>query len=148
MSKLNKKMPPAQAIAYVIEGARTSLELLKELQTEWEQRRAKQLDGAILRRRQRIVADALTMYVASLFDKRRDTHSLVTAYQPHKFITDFRNQEVVKKCIEHRHNRSGHQSQKYGFVIPLEVILSSNLDAWLSEALYGVISGHLVLRQN
>ncbi len=140
------KMPPAQAIAWVIEGARTSFAFLKELEEEWQKRREQQLDGALIRRRQRVVADAFTVYIASLFDSRQGTHSLVTAYCPHRFITDFRKQDVVQKCIEHRHNRAGHQSQQYGFVVPLDLILSSNIDAWLSEAMYGVATGKLIAK--
>lgn len=142
-----EKMPPAQALVWVIDGAQTSLAFLRELQTELEKRRQQQLDGALIRRRQRVVADAFAVYIASLFDTHSGTHSLVRSYAPHPFIAQFRKHEVVQKCIEHRHNRLGHQSQRYGFVIPLDLILSSNIDAWLSEAMFAVAARQLDLKK-
>jgi len=96
-------------------------------------------DGSLIRKRQRIVADAFAVYIASLFDTTNGTHSLVRSYLLHKFVEDFRKKkDVVQKCIRHRHNRAGHQSQEYGFVIPLDLILSSDIEAWLNEAEYAV----------
>ena len=138
-------MPAAQALAWTIEGARDSFKWLKELQDQWEEARVKNKDGSSFRKKQRIIADAFAMYITSLFDTRSGTHSFIKSYQPHKFIKNFQKHTVVQKCIKHRHNRAGHQSKQYGFVVPLDEILSSDLDSWLSEAYYAVCTDKLTL---
>lgn len=144
-TKQSKVIPAAQAISYVIDKARNSLTWLEELNIEWMATQEKGEDGSTIRVRQGIVADALTIYLAALFDKRPGTHSLVNSYESHAFIEDFKKHPVVTACVMHRHNRAGHQSEKYGFIVPLDTILSSNLRTWLDEAFYAVCTGKFVI---
>jgi len=138
-----RKMPPAQAIVSSIYGAKDSLIFLRELQSDWEDARELNIDGSLIRRHQRIVADAFTMYIRSIFDSTKGTHSLVKSYMPHQFIRDFHEKDIVKKCILHANNRFGHQHKNYGFVVSLDLILSSEIEAWLNDAHYAVATGKL-----
>lgn len=139
-------MPPAQAICYVIDNARNAMKWLADLDSEWKESQRIGEDGSDIRSKQRIVADALTVYLATLFDKRRGTHSLLNSYEGNQFIEDFKQHPVVAACLMHRHNRAGHQSEKYGFVVPLNTILSSDLGSWLNEAFYAVCTGKLTIK--
>lgn len=140
-------MPPAQAIGYVIKGALNSLEWLKEIEDEWNEQTKKGKDGSLIRRRQRIVADAFVIYLDSLFQIRRDSYSLVSTYESTPFIQAFKKHELIQKVKLHRNNRSGHQSQKYGFVIPIKAILESNIAEWLKEAKYLVSTKQLNVKK-
>lgn len=132
------KMSPAQALEYAITGARNPFQFLKELEVERQKAVQGQKDGALVKIRQQIIADAFVTYLTSLFDSRKGTHSLVNSYIKHRFIEEFKNNEVVKKCIKHRHNRAGHQSQGYGFFVSINDILSSDLESWLNDAYFAV----------
>lgn len=130
-------MPPRQAIGYAINQARESLKFLKELDVEIKEldKRAETRSGiAWIRAKQQIIADAFAMYVNSLFDPRRDVHSLRRSYQQHIFLSKFQNHELVEKCKRQRNERSGHQSQTYGFFLTPKDILLSDIDTWLSCA--------------
>lgn len=143
MKTQNKEMPSAQAMEYVISAARDSLKWLKELEQIWKEKRERREDGSVTRKQQRIVADAFTVYIASLFDGRSGSHSFLKSYGKDPFIEKFKKHPVVKACVTHRNNRAGHQSQKYGFVVPLDMILASDLESWLSEAHYRVCTHQL-----
>lgn len=139
-------MPPAQAISYVLTKGIDALKWLKELQDAWKVTQEEGEDGSDIRMKQGIVVDALCVYLAALFDTRSGTHSLSNSYESHKFIEDFRKHQIVKECLMHRHNRAGHQSEKYGFVASLDSILSSDLDAWMQEAFYAVCAGKFTVK--
>ncbi len=132
---------------YVIDAARTSLVFLKEMQSQWEETVVHHRDGSDIKKRQRIVADAFVIYVASLFDRTCGTHSLARSYLSHPFIGQFKQMELVQKCIEHRNKRAGHQSEYYGFIVPLDMILSSDIDMWLSDAAYAIATHRLPLKK-
>ncbi len=142
----NNKIPPGQVLIYVIDQARTALDFLKELEAEWKKTRVEKKDGSLIRKRQRVIADAFVVYIASLFDKTENAVSFVRSYPPHKFIDDFMNTELVKKCIIHRNNRSGHQSEQFGHVISLDLILSSEVEKWLEAASFAVATRQLPIR--
>ena len=40
-------------------------------------------------------------------------------------------------------NRAGHQSEEYGSIASLDVVLASRLDQWLNDAYYLVGTGQL-----
>lgn len=129
-------MPPEQALVYVIKKALLTFQWLTELDIQWHKRREAGKDGSQIREQQGVLLDAFTVYIHSLVDKRKGTHSLLRAYAPNDFIRHFENNPFVKSCVKHRHNRAGHQSENYGSVANLEVILASKLDVSLNELYY------------
>jgi hypothetical protein len=129
-------MPPEQALTYVIEQALFSFGWLVELDIQWQLRTRDRRDASQIRKQQGIVRDAFSVYIASLFDMSKGTHSLLRSYVKNEFIEKFKQNPFVKSCIKHRNKRAGHQSKEYGFVIPLDVIINSDLDKWLNEAFY------------
>lgn len=129
-------MPPEQALVYVMKKALFSFQWLAELDNEWEKRRSDKKDGSKIREQQAIILDAFCVYISSLFDKTKDTHSLLRSYVPNNFIKKFESNTFVKLCIKHRNNRAGHQSKKYGSVAPLDAVINSHLDQWLQQAQY------------
>jgi len=129
-------MPPRQAIGYAINQAREAFKFLTELEIEikvLDKRAETRGDIAWIKAKQQIVADAFAVYVTSFFDPRPGTHSFTRAYEPHRFLSEFSKHELVKKCNRQRHQRSAHQSEKYGFFLTPKEILSSDIDTWLSS---------------
>jgi hypothetical protein len=139
-------IPPDQVLIDVIKKARMSFQWLTELDTEWHRRIENHKDGSQIREQQGIILDIFAVYINSLVDKTKGTHSFLRSYKPHSFIEQFNKNPFVKLCIKHRMNRAGHQSEKYGSVAALDVVLASRLDEWLNEAYYLVGTGQLEKR--
>ncbi len=131
-----KEVPAAQALIYTIQRAVEAIGWLKETQKEWQEKRSAGKDGSITQMHSRILADAISVYVATLFDGSGRGHSLLNSYAPHDFVKDFSKLPIVKECKLNRHNRSAHESRSYGFFVQAKDILESPLEAWLKEAVY------------
>ena len=136
MNQIQKTIPPEQAIWHVIQKALLSFQWLKELDIAWHIKMKNKKDGSKIRRQQEIILDVFSVYIGSLFDATKGTHSLVRSFATNDFIEQFYKNPYVKMCIKHRNNRAGHQSKKYGAVASLDVVLASHLDEWLHEASY------------
>lgn len=142
---MNKKtVPPAQALIYIIEGAIDFLEWLKILELEWNVSfKEKNRKAPDIRKKQRIVLDAFCIYIGSIFDKRSGSHSLLNSYQKDTFIDYVYKEKIVQKCINHRNNRSGHQSKNYGFIVSLNEVIESNLLNLLKDIYFIVATSRL-----
>jgi hypothetical protein len=127
-----RQIPPAQILVHVIEKAITAFDLIKDLEAQWKERFAKKEDASSIRKHQEIIIDVFTVYIASLVDKTKGTHSLLKSYETNVFIEQFNNNPLVLDCVEHRHKRAGHQSKYYGSVIKLDSILDSDIRTHLS----------------
>ncbi len=137
---MKKEVPAAQALIYTIQRAVEAIDWLKETQDEWDAKRAAGKDGAVTQMHCRILADVISVYVATLIDGSGRGHSLLKSYAPHNFVNEFLKLPIVKKCKLNRHNRSAHESRSYGFFVQPKEILESPLRAWLKEAIYFLIS--------
>ncbi len=138
-----KEIPADQALIYVIKKARFTLKWLKQLEIRWQLATEADKDVSQIREQQSVLQDIFTVYISSLFDKRRDVHSLVRSYNKNDFVEQFEKNPFVKMCIKQRHNRAGHQSKKYGSIARLAVLLASDLDKWLDDAFYLVGTGKM-----
>jgi hypothetical protein len=134
-----KEVPAAQALIYTIQRAIEAIDRLKETQDEWDAKRAAGKDGSVTQMHCRILADAISVYVATLVDGSGRGHSLLKSYAPHNFVKDFVKLPIVKQCKLNRHNRSAHESRSYGFFVNPKDILESQLKAWLNEAIYFLV---------
>ncbi|MES2314957.1 MAG: hypothetical protein V4524_03440 [Patescibacteria group bacterium] len=137
---MKKEVPAAQALIYTIQRAVEAIDWLKETQDEWDAKRAAGKDGSTTQMHCRILADVISVYVATLIDGSGRGHSLLKSYAPHNFVKEFIKLPIVKKCKLNRHNRSAHESRSYGFFVQPQEILESPLKAWLKEAIYFLVS--------
>jgi hypothetical protein len=137
---MKKEVPAAQALIHTIQRAVEAIDWLKETQDEWDAKRAAGKDGSDTQKRCRILADVISVYVATLIDGSGRGHSLLKSYAPHNFIKEFVKLPIVQKCKLNRHNRSAHESRSYGFFVQPKDILESPLKAWLKEVKYFLVS--------
>lgn len=135
-----KSVPAAQALLYTIERALEAIEWLDENEKEWQKKYNARQDGYKLRLHSRILADIISVYVATLAEDTGSGHSLVKSYPAHDFVKKFCALPIVKKCKLNRHNRSGHESRSYGHFVSPKEILTSDLKSWLNEAKFFLVS--------
>lgn len=108
-----------------------SFQWLNELEIEWQKRTQAHKDESQIREQQGIILDIFTVYINSLVDKTKGTHSFLRSYKQHNFIEQFNKNPFVKLCVKHRMDRASHQSDKYGSIAALDVVIASRLDEWL-----------------
>lgn len=137
---LKKQVPAAQALLYTIERVLEAIDWLEENEKEWRRRYDAHQDGYKLRLHSRILADIISVYIATLVEGKGSGHSLVKSYAPHDFVKKFVALPIVKKCKLNRHNRSGHESRSYGYFVSTKEILDSDLKKWLEEVKYFLVS--------
>lgn len=129
-----KIIPAGQALGYTIKRALEAINWLEELQNQWQKKYdLKEKDCPKVGFRRRIIVDVIAMYVTTLVDSRKGTHSLVNSYETNDVIKKIVKLPIIKKSKISRNNRGAHESRSYGGFVYTKDILNSDLKPLLKE---------------
>lgn len=116
MNKEKEDLPTGLVFTHTIKKLLGSFEWLHSLEEERKILLVEKRDYFNHVMRQGILIDTISMYVASLLDKRGNCHSFIKTYSDIPIAQEFKGMDFVKKLCLHRHNRVGHNNKKSGFI--------------------------------
>lgn len=140
----DKERSPLQSVIFQLDECIDAFSVLEEINKIHKNMLASKTDAGLPMDRSLvvpllgIVRDSFCTRLASLFDKRKDVHSL-KKYFKGEAIDRLQNHPVTKASIDARHGNIAHLGKKYVQWPSVENILSSNIEEILKGIKLGVI---------